>query len=143
MSLIELVVGVALLLTVFLALFGILRASLALSSLAKAKAVAVELASSQMEYLRSVPYSSLGTVGGTPNGLIPSVATSTVGGAAYPVYTTIRYVDDPADGSGGSDANNVTTDYKKAQVTVRYTANGHENSLTLVSNFAPNGMETP
>ena len=62
-GLIDVIVGIALMLIMFLALFGVMRASLMLSALAKAKASAVELASTQMEYLRGLSYDALGTVG--------------------------------------------------------------------------------
>jgi type II secretory pathway pseudopilin PulG len=143
MSILEVIVGIALLLTIFMALFGVLRASLQLSALAKAKAVAVELASNQMEYLRGLSYSALGTVGGTPSGSIPQTTNVTVNGTVYPVRTFITYYDDPADGSAGADTNHITTDYKKAKVTVSYTVSGRTDSIALVSNFAPAGVETP
>jgi type II secretory pathway pseudopilin PulG len=143
MSLIEVVVGIALLLSIFMALFGLLRASLQLSALAKAKAVAVELASTQMEYLRGLSYASLGTVGGTPSGSIPQTSTVTVNGVGYPVNTYIVYYDDPKDGTGAGDTNGIRTDYKKAKVTVTYYANGRPDTVALVSTFAPPGVETP
>jgi len=143
MTLIEVIVAVALFVTLFLALLGILRVSLQLSALAKAKAVAVELASTQMEYLRGLPYASLGTVGGTPSGTIPQTSTSTVNGVDYPVRTHIVYYDDSADGTEGSDTNGIRTDYKKAKVTVTYSVSGRTGRVTLASNFAPADVETP
>lgn len=141
-SLIDVIVGVALMLVLFLSLFGVLRASLVLSTLAKAGAAAVEVASSQMEYLRGLSYDSVGTVGGIPSGLIPQHATSTVDGVPYAIRTYIEYYDDPADGLGASDTNNVTTDYKIGKVTVSYSIYGLAKSVTLVSNFAPPGIES-
>lgn len=143
MTLIEVIVAVALFVTLFLALLGILRVSLQLSALAKAKAVAVELANTQMEYLRGLPYASLGTVGGTPSGTIPQVSTSTVNGVGYPVRTYIAYYDDSADGTAAGDTNGIRTDYKKAKVTVTYSVNGRAGRVTLLSNFVPAGIETP
>jgi len=137
MGIIELVVGIALMLIVFLALFGALRSALELSALAKGKAVATELANSQMEYLRSLPYTSLGTVGGTPSGAIAQAATSTVSGTDYGVSTNITYYDDAADGSGGADQDSATQDYKKGKVTVYYNIHGRIGQVKLVSNFAP------
>jgi hypothetical protein len=142
MGLIEVIVGIALMLIVFTALFGALRTSLELSMLAKAKTVATELATSQMEYLRSLPYTSLGTVGGTPSGTITQNATSTVSGAPYGVRTYIIYYDDPADGTGGADIDSVTQDYKKAKIVVTYSIHERVGSVTLVSSFAP-PEETP
>ncbi len=143
MSLVDVVVGIGLMLIVFVALFGALRSALELSILAKAKAVSTELANTQMEYLRSLPYASLGTVGGSPSGSIASETTETVSGAPYVVHTLITYYDDPADGSGGADENSLTRDYKKGKVTVTYNLKGRVGEVTLTSNFAPDGVETP
>ena len=141
-SLIDIIVGVALLLVLFMALFGILRASLTLSTLTKARAAAVELANTQMEYMRGLSYDALGTVGGIPAGTIAQYATSTVDGIPYTTHTFVEYTDDPADGIGTNDANGITTDYKIGEVTVSYSISGLTKSVALVSNFAPPGIET-
>lgn len=143
MGLVEVIVGIALMLIVFTALFGLLRVSLELSALARAKAVATELASSKLEQLRVLPYASLGTVGGTPSGTLVGQATTTVSGIPYGVQLSIVYTDDPADGSGGADTNNVVEDYKKAKVVVFYTVHERPYRVTLSSIFAPSGIETP
>ena len=139
---VDVIVGVALMLVLFLALFGVLRASLVLSSLAKAKAAAVELANTQVEYLRGISYDSIGTVGGIPAGTVPQNATSTVDGVSYGIRTFIEYYDDPSDGTGTNDTNSVTTDYKIAKVTVSYSLYGVAKSVSVVSNFVPTGIES-
>lgn len=136
-SLVDVVVGIALLLILFLALFGLLRASLILSTLAKSKAISIELANTQMEYMRGHSYDTLGTVGGIPAGTIPQIATSTVDGVPYVTRTFIEYYDDPADGVGVADSNTITTDYKKGKVTVSYTLYGITKTTILLSNFVP------
>jgi Tfp pilus assembly protein PilE len=141
-GLIDVIVGIALMLVLFLALFGVLRASLMLSALAKAKATAVEVASTQMEYLHGHSYDALGTVGGIPSGLVPQMATSTVDGVPYTTRTYIEYHDDPADGTGIGDTNGITTDYKTGKVTVSYSIGGLAKSVILVSNFVPPGIES-
>ncbi|HEY4500650.1 MAG TPA: hypothetical protein VJI70_00040 [Candidatus Paceibacterota bacterium] len=141
-GLVDVVVGVALMLILFLSLFGVLRSSLMLSALAKAKAAATELASTQMEYLRGLSYDSLGTVGGIPAGLVPQTATTTVDGISYVTRTFIEYKDDTADGISTQDANAVTTDYKIGKVSVSYSLNGLAKSVDLISNFAPPGIES-
>ena len=140
-TLVDVIVGTALMLVLFLALFGILRASLEVSALAKAKATAIEVASTQIEYMRGLSYDSLGTVGGIPAGTIPQLATSTVDGVPYVTHTYVEYYDDPADGIGVSDTNGVTTDYKTAKITVTYSLSGIIKSVVLVSNFVPLGIE--
>ena len=141
-SLIDVIVGTALMLVLFLALFGVLRASLVLSTLAKAEAAGTELATTQMEYLHGLSYNAVGTVGGIPSGAIPQTATSSVDGVTYTTQTFIDYYDDPADGLGVNDTNAVTTDYKKGEVNVSYTLYGLTKSITLVSNFVPPGIES-
>lgn len=139
---IDVVVGAALMLVIFLALAGILRASLALSTLARAQASATAIAQVQLEYLRGVSYDSLGTVGGIPPGTIAQNAAAAENGMTYDVYTFVSYVDDPADGTGAGDTNGITTDYKRARVSVSYVINGTMRAVVLVSNFAPPGLET-
>lgn len=139
---VDVVVGIALMLTLFLALFGVLRASFMLSALAKARASATELAGSQMEYLRGLSYDAIGTVGGIPPGAVPQTATTTIDGISYAMRTFITYRDDPADGSGAQDANGITTDYKTTKVAVSYSMNGLNKSVELISNFAPPGVES-
>lgn len=141
-SLVDVIVGVALMLVLFLALFGILRASLTLSALTKAQAAAIELANTQLEYLRGLSYDALGTVGGIPAGTVPETSVTTKSGISYTTHTFVAYVDDPADGSGTDDSNGITTDYKRARITVSYSVAGQEKSAVLVSNFAPPNIES-
>ncbi|HFC10589.1 MAG TPA: carboxypeptidase regulatory-like domain-containing protein, partial [Candidatus Kaiserbacteria bacterium] len=142
MTLIDVVVGSALVLIIFLALMGILHASLLVSDLAKARAGASSLADSQMEYLRGLSYDELGTIQGIPAGAVPQDKLITEDGVTYDVNTYIQYVDDPADGLGVNDENNVTTDYKLAKVTVSYPFAGKTKVISMLSNFAPPGIET-
>jgi type II secretory pathway pseudopilin PulG len=122
-TIIDVLVGVTLLVIIFVGLISTLRASLALSALARAKSTMSGLAESRMEYLRGMSYAALGTIGGTPSGALTGDATSTIDGAGYDVRTAIVY------GDAGQD-------YKKAEVTVTaYGSSAH--SLTLVSDFIP------
>ncbi|HEY4522772.1 MAG TPA: hypothetical protein VJK73_00155, partial [Candidatus Paceibacterota bacterium] len=75
MSLIEIIIGTALMLVVFVSLMGVLRASLMVSSLARAAAGANAIAGTQMEYLRGLSYDALGTVGGIPAGGVSPATT--------------------------------------------------------------------
>ncbi len=141
-SLIDVVVGSALVLVIFLSLIGLLRATLLVSSLAKAKAGGTAVANNQMEYIRSLPYDSVGTVGGIPSGAIPQYSTTTENSIPYGVRTFIEYVDDPADGTSTSDTNGITTDYKRIKVAVTYTIRNTTREVDLVSNYAPLSIET-
>ena len=142
MSFIDVIVGTALILIIFLALFGLLRASVVISQLTKSKAVATAVAESQMEYVRSLNYDVVGTVGGIPAGDVPQFSTTTSNGIGYGVRTFIEYADDPADGLSSLDTNHIITDYKHIKVTVNYRAGGKARTIELVSNYSPIGLET-
>lgn len=142
MGFMDVVIGTALLLIVFIALSGVLRSSLVVASLAKSKSIATSIAESQMEYVRSLSYDSVGTVGGIPAGGISQYATTTSNGITFVTRTYIEYVDDPADGLETADETGVTTDYKRIKVSVTYVAGGSEKVVDLISNYAPPGLET-
>lgn len=139
---VDVIVGTFLVLVVFLTLFGLLRASILVSSVAKARATATSIASSQMEYVRSLSYDSVGTVGGIPPGVVPQFSTTTNNGIEFVTRTMIQYVDDPSDGTGGSDVTGITTDYKIVKVAVTYFLNDRERDVSLVSTMVPPGLET-
>ena len=141
-SLIDVVVGTAILLVVFVALLGVFRASLALTASAKARSGATALASEQMEFVRSLTYANTGTVGGIPAGTVPQTQTRTLNGIDYTIRTFIQYIDDSKDGLGTLDENGVITDYKKIKVTVSYSINNRVQEVSLVSNRSPKGIET-
>ncbi len=142
MTLIDVIVGTALVLIIFLALMGVLRASILVANLAKARAASSSIASSKIEYLRGISYDSLGTIGGIPAGTVPPVETVVSDGIKYTVRTYIQYIDDPADGLGVNDTNGITTDYKKARISIAFVSAGKDRTTTLVSNFSPPGLET-
>ena len=141
-GLLETVIGVALVALMFLALFGLMYATILISTLAKAKAAATALADVQMEYARGLDYDSVGTVGGIPSGVIPQTFESTLNGIVYTTDTFVSYIDDPADGTDTNDQNGITTDYKRVRVEVSYTAKNSQHSVVEVTTIAPPGIET-
>ncbi len=142
MSLVDVIVGCALILIVFVGLLGLLRASLLVSGIAKARAGATTIADTQMEYVRALDYDLVGTVGGIPAGVVVATSTQVVNGVTYSTRTLIIYVDDPADGTGASDVNGITTDYKQIKVEVSYALRSVSHVISVISNYAPLGLET-
>jgi len=142
MGLVDAAVGSALVLIVFVALLGLLRTSLLVSSAAKLKAGATAVGTTQMEYIRSLSYDTVGTVGGIPAGPVAQYATTTMNGIPYVVRTLVQYVDDPKDGLGSSDSNSITTDYKRVRVTVTYLFREEEREVAIVSNVVPPSIES-
>ena len=142
MSFVDVIVGSALVLIIFLAFFALLQSSVMVSGVSKAKAGATAVANSQMEYVRSLSYDAVGTVGGIPAGVVPQYATTTLNGLDYVARTFIAYADDPADGSGGADSNGISTDYKQVRVEVTYFVRTEEREVSIISNVAPPSIET-
>src|SRR3989344_592766 len=142
MGLADVTVGVALTLIIFLSICGVLRASLLLSALTKAKSSAIALANERVEHVRALAYDDVGTLGGIPAGLIEAEEDATVNDVPFGVHTFVQYVDDAADGLGASDENGVPADYKRVRVAVSYAISGVGKEVSLVTNVAPSGIET-
>lgn len=142
MSLMDVIVGTAMILIVFVALMGLMRASILISGVSKARAGATSIADTQMEYIRALDYDVVGTVGGIPSGVVLATSTQSLNGIAYSTRTLIEYVDDSADGLAGADTNGITTDYKRIKVEVTYSVRDTPRTVSVISNYAPPSIET-
>lgn len=141
-SLVEVIVGIALIGIVFVATNGVLRTSLQAISASKLKTGAVALANERLEYMRSLAYDDVGTQGGIPAGLIPQEEIIELNNVDYTVRTFVQYIDDDADGEGSNDANAITTDYKFAKVTVSWISRGEPYEITSSTKIVPKGIES-
>lgn len=144
-TLVELTVTMVVIAIVVVAFFGLFISLVHSTVIAKRRAVALTLATNQMEYLKSLPYDSLAVQGGSiiATTTIPATTVKTINGVKYTVTTSISYVDDAYDGCGSypnlatkkiycrnypppSSAPSLDTnpaDYKVASVTVTDTSN--------------------
>lgn len=139
-SLIEALVGTALMLLVFVSIFGVFNMGIKLVGKVKAKAGATALATERMELIRNLPYNEVGTVGGMVSGNIPQTETITLNGIQYTRTVFVNYVDDPKDGEGSNDENGIVADYKVVRVEVAWS--GSSKPTVFVSNIVPKGIET-
>lgn len=141
-SFVEVIITAAVSLILFGGIFSTFNIMTKLAAESKMKLGALALAQEKMEYLRSLSYSELGTVGGVPAGLVPQESTTVINSIEYTERVLITYVDDPADGEGLSDSNGIINDYK--QIKVEYSWSGAEGvrRLALVSNVVPRGIES-
>jgi len=140
--LLDAVVGTALMLVVFVGIVGAFRLTVMAVSNNKARAGAIALANERLEFIRSLPYASVGTTGGIPSGNIAQSETVNLNDVSYTRRTFISWEDDPADGSGAADTNGVRTDYKAAKVTVSWVVRDGTHTITLISRISPPGVET-
>ncbi len=139
LTLIEVMVGAALMLTVFLGIFGLIQLSFKVVAQSKARVTATAFANQKIELAHNLSYAQIGTLGGIPAGSIPETATTTLNGIAYNVKTTVTYVDDPFDNTAPADP--APWDYKRIKVLVTWEG-FLGGSVLLISDVAPKGLET-
>lgn len=133
-TLIEVLIASGIFAIVAASLIYLLTSTVNISSLSRQKTLAQQMAASEIDYIRNLPYSSVGNVSGNPSGSIPltqSVNISGAGGTTNATETThISYVNDPTPLSYQSLAN-----YK--QVTVTITRADGTQLAREVTNIAP------
>ncbi len=141
-SLLDVIVGSAIMLVVFSGFLAVLQVGTKLSYDNKARVGATALANERMEYIRSVAYNDIGTVGGIPAGNLEQLETVSLNNLDFTRRTLVQYVDAPQDGLGNDDENGITADYKRARVEVSWTSHNNTKQVVLVSNFAPVSIES-
>jgi len=142
MTLVELLIAIGLIGLVFGGIIAGFQFTLALIGSSKAQAGALALANEKMEYIRSLAYADVGTVGGIPDGPLPQNSTTTLNGILYEERILIQYVDAPEDGEGAQDENSILADYKLAKVEYSWDYKGQVKTISLISNIVPRGIET-
>ncbi len=141
-TLVETVIVVAVVVIVFAGLFAGFRYTLNLIADSRAKLTALSLATDRLEYIRSLPYASMGTVSGIPAGNIPQNRSVMLNGITFNERVLIEYVDDPADGTAGADSNGVVADYKNIKVEYTWDIYETPSNLYVVSTVVPRSIET-
>lgn len=156
-TVVEMMITIIVFSVVALGTYGLLTSYITSATYAQVKAVAVSVASEEMERLRSLPYNRLAVQGGAiviSEAYLPATKNIQRSDRYFTVQTDIRYVDDAYDGcfnyptqadrdkycrNGPPDASkpfdNNPLDYKIAQVTVR-DKNSQKAIATLSSQFA-------
>jgi len=141
-TLIDTIVGTALMLTVFLGITAAFQLSLDVVTNNRVRAGAIALLNERMEYLRSLSYTQIGVEGGIPAGIVPQTETVSWNGTDYTRRTSVLYSDDSADGLGVADQNGIIADYKTIRVEVSWTSRQGERSIVLVGRVSPFGVES-
>ena len=136
-TLIEVLVGTALVLIVFLGIFGAYELGLKVVGLSKNKIIATAIANGEIEKIRNLPYLSVGTKGATlpfAQGILDSVTTTIRNNIEYKTETQVKYIIDEADGTGSQDSCN--WDYKRAEVKISWSGR-FPGEVKLVTDIAP------
>jgi len=139
-TIIETLVSLFVVLVIFLGIYSIIILSLKLTSDNAFYVEATEIANQKMELLRNLPYDDVGTITGSPVGVINEHETVIQDGT-YDVHTSVIFYDDPYDGSqGGTDS--VWLDYKIATIKVSWTSKYGAKDVTIFSKIIPNTEES-
>lgn len=142
----EVYIGVLIAIGIFLilsqAVVSLMFSSFDLVSFNKARTNAKFIASEQIELIRNLSYENVGTQNGIPAGNLPQNQTRFINGLEYNIKTNIIYIDDDFDGTAPNDL--LPNDYKRARVDVSWggLAESGENTVTLITDISPNGIET-
>jgi hypothetical protein len=142
-TLMDALVGSAVMIVVFVGIAGVFQLSLDVVINNKARAGAVALADERMEYIHSLSYDAIGTIGGIPSGSIPQSETVSLNGITYTRRTIVQYKDDPKDGLGENDINHIVEDYKAVKVSVSWMSHNGVRETVLTSRISPaSGVES-
>ena len=121
-SLMEAVLAMALFAIVATALVGVLVSGVSAQKLSRQKTISEQAGTAQIEYIRTLAYSSVGNPGGNPNGVIPlTQSIATVLGTASPglsgtVTSKVEWNNNPSDKVATAYRN--AAFYKKVTITV-------------------------
>ncbi len=110
--------------------------------LVKNRLVASALANEKMEVVRNLAFDDIALTTGYPAGNLSQDEDIVRSGRTFHVFTQVRKVDDPFDGTlGGSPNDPNFVDYKYVKITVSW-ENGTQ-SISTSSRFVPAGIEQP
>jgi prepilin-type N-terminal cleavage/methylation domain-containing protein len=143
-TLIETIIGVAIFAIIATsAWFGLVKIFDAVLIL-RAKTVATNLATEQIEIIRNLPYADVGIENGLPSGVIPYEQNLVRDNKTFLVRTTIRNVDLPFDGTIGGNPNDTSpADNKLVEVEVSCLVCAKNIPPVLFSTrVAPKSLET-
>lgn len=141
-TLIEVLMAAALMVVMFVGIYGAVQSSLKLLHNTKVSTGAVALANERIEYIRSLSYDDIGTVGGIPDGPIPQHATTSLNQIIFHERILIQYIDSPDDGEGASDTNGILADYKQVKVEFSWADISGTSTVFLLTNVVPPGIES-
>ncbi len=140
-TMVETLVALGVLAIFFLSVVVILRTILNTVASSRIRTTSLSLAQQKMEAIRNLPYVSVGTIGGIPQGSLLQTEVITISGQVFTVKTNIVYIDDPFDAKAPSDI--ISADYKRTRVEVSWSgAFPSKYPVTLVTNIVPKGIET-
>jgi hypothetical protein len=137
-TLMDIIVGTALVLIVFLGIFGAYQLGLKVIGLSRNKITATSIANQQLELVRNLPYESIGIEGGFPDGVLAATSSTWLNNVQYSIERRVDYVVDSADGVS-SPADDCPNDYKKVEIKVSWQGQ-FPGEISLGTDIAPKNL---
>ena len=142
-SLIDLLMSIAIVAVLFGGIYLIYFSIITSISNISVRTAAASAISAEIETIRNLPYDQVGTIGGVPSGVIPQGQTMTVGPYTFNLFTTIRNIDDPFDGTvNGTPADTAPADYKLVSIEATCPLCTNNVSVTVTTTAAPKALES-
>ncbi|HDL74781.1 MAG TPA: carboxypeptidase regulatory-like domain-containing protein [bacterium] len=137
-TLIDVIVGTSLMLIVFLSIFGAYQLAIKVINQSKHKITAVAIANEELEMVRNLPYPSIGTIDGFPEGTLKSTKTTSINNVDYTINTRVDFVIDPIDGITLPE-DDCPNDYKKVEVEISWQSQ-FNGSINISTDVAPKNL---
>jgi len=147
-TLIDVLVGTALILIVFLGIFGAYQLALKTISQSKARITATAIVNQRMEIIKNLPYKKIGNnpkLADGPEGEIFQTEIISQNYIEYTITTEIRYVADCFDGPQSGECptapliDDCVKDYKRVKITVAW-SRPFQGQLSMTTDISPNSL---
>ena len=141
-TLIEVMVSLVVSMMLVFGIYSLVMYSLHITADNKFYVEALEIANQKMEQIRNLSYNDVGTISGSPAGVIPDYEYSVRG--RYTIYTSIQFYDDPYDGTLEDiiDTDDIFIDYKIVTIKVFWNGKFGDKNITVFSKIIPVTEET-
>lgn len=107
------------------------------------RAIAAGLLSERAEFIRNLPYASIGLVSGVPAGILQSTEQFVRNGLSFTIQNYIRNIDDPFDGVISGTPNDLSpADYKLVELRAACTSCKNQSETVFTFRVAPKGLES-
>ncbi len=142
-TLIETLVGSAILLILALSTYKAFGVLMDAVSLSRAKIAATSIANEKFEIIRNLSYGDVGIIGGLPIGKIERNQIVVRDNYSFNITNTIRNIDDPFDGTiGGNPSDLSPADYKSVDLEISCSNCKIFSPLKFTTIIAPHALET-
>ncbi len=144
-SLIDLMLSIAIIAVLFGGIYLVYFSLLTAIGNISVRTAAASAMQAEIEMIRNLPYTSVGTVGGVPAGVIPQTQAVVFGKYTFNLQTTIRNIDDPLDGTVSGSPSPVDTapaDYKLVAIQTTCPLCSDFVSVEVTTTIAPKNLES-